>query len=292
MGNLNNLAGLFNPKENKYVLEGANIKIGKGVLICESEILPLDAISFIETLQKGKRGYEKWPLILLAGFAMLFIPVTVIVFLGLFVLSVALVNIVNIYEENNKEIYYLRIQNHAGRYYYITTQEWDFLQEIRDAILTCMSDKSAMYSGKDRVMMVGGDYVTGDKITAAGDINIGSIGNSGTIGSGDVISGGGRKAGRDMVSETEGDVEITNFDPISDDEWETLKEFARVRMEDFSREERNFIICKNLAILAERKDSAKCQSLLKRAGKASLDIILSSATAAVKSIINRLILGL
>lgn len=275
MGNFHGLADLMKPKESKYVLEGKNLKIGKGVVVCDNAIIPLDAISFIETLQYGKLGYENWPYVLIVGFIMIFIPVAVIRIIGALVFISALVNVIGIYQKNKQTVYYINIQNHAGRNFHISTTNWDFLEEIKKALLTCMNDKSVSYSGKERIWMINGDIVDGDKFVAAGDINIGSNRNSGTIESSDVLSGQGRK-------------DITNTNVVLDEEWKTLEEFAKARMKDFSKEERNYIICKNLAIYAGRKDEANSQSLLKKAGKAALDIILTNAPMAVKAVINKL----
>ncbi len=276
MGNLQGLADLMKPKESQYVLEGKNLKIGKGVVVCDNAIIPLDAISFIETLRYGKLGYGNWPYVLLVGFIMIFIPMGVIRIIGILVLVIALVNVISIYQKNKLTVYYLNIQNHAGRNFHISTTNWDFLEEIKKALLTCMNDKSVSYNGKERIWMINGDIVDGDKFTAAGDINIGSNRNLGTIESSDVINGQGRK-------------DIINANVVLNEEWKILEEFAKARMKDFSKEERNYIICKNLAIYAERKDKASSQSLLKKAGKAALDIILTSAPMAVKAIINKLI---
>lgn len=275
MGNFRGLADLMKPKESKYVLEGKNLKIGKGVIFCENAIIPLDAVSFIETLQYGKLGYGNWPYVLIVGFIMVFIPIAVIKIIGLLVFIVALVNVIGIYQKNKQTVYYINIQNHAGRNFHISTTNWDFLEEIRKALLACMNDKSVSYSGKERIWMINGDIVDGDKFTAAGDINIGSNRNSGTIGSSDVINREGRK-------------NVANTNVILDEEWKMLEEFAKQRMADFSKGERNFIICRNLAVYAERKDRENSQSLLKKAGKAALDIILASAPVAVKAIINKL----
>ncbi len=273
MGNLKELADFMKPKESKYVLEGKDLKIGRGVIVCDNAIIPLDAVSFIETLQYGKLGYGRWPYALIAGFIMIFIPATIII--GILVFIIALVNVIGIYQKNKQTIYYLNIQNHAGRNFHIATSDLDFLEEMRKALLTCMNDKSVSYSGKERIWMINGDIVDGDKFSAAGDINIGSNRNSGTIGSSDVINGQGRK-------------NVTNSNVVLDEEWKILEEFAKGRMKDFPQNERNFIICKNLAICAERKDRANSQSLLKKAGKAALEIILASAPMAVKAVINKL----
>mgnify|MGYP001046234655 CR=1 FL=1 len=58
MENLKKLWNELKPKENKYVLEGSNLKIGKGVIACnDNEIIPLDAISFKVYIYIADRNY-------------------------------------------------------------------------------------------------------------------------------------------------------------------------------------------------------------------------------------------
>ncbi|MCM1200789.1 MAG: hypothetical protein NC312_06115 [Bacteroides fragilis] len=66
-----------------------------------------------------------------------------------------------------------------------------------------------------------------------------------------------------------------------------LKEFALKRRKDFEDGERNYKICTYLYVYAKGKDDNGCKSLMKKAGKAAIDIILASAPTAVKVIIEK-----
>lgn len=54
---------------------------------------------------------------------------------------------------------------------------------------------------------------------------------------------------------------------------------------DFAENERNYKICYILSVHVAKKDENGCKLLLKKAEKATMDIILASTPAAVKAII-------
>lgn len=287
MENLKNLWNELKPKENKYVLEGSNLKIGKGVIICnDNEIIPLDAISFMETFEQGKRGYKKCIYMLLIGIILVAISVPIIRIIGVCIFVGTIYTMINIFFENRIPVYDLRIQNHAGRFFDIETTDYYFLKEVRAAILSCMNDKSGIYSGRDNVMIMKNKIYKNNEITKYGDISVSGEKNAISVGPGDAISGGtkGNVVGDNITGEN---ITVTNNSMVSDEEWETLKAFALERKNDFTQNERNYNICHNLFVYASKKEEDKCKSLLKKAGKAAVDIILASAPAAVKAIIEK-----
>ncbi|MDE7001423.1 MAG: hypothetical protein K2P73_14245 [Lachnospiraceae bacterium] len=315
MADIKELAGILKPKDSKYVLEGQNFKIGKGVLTCEdNEIIPLESISFVEILEQGKKGYGRWPLALLAGIGLTIIPQPTIRIIGIIVLIIAVLNIVLIFLKNRQTVYVLRIQNHAGRFFYIEDTDLNFIKEIRAALQKCFEDKDMYYEKSRGVNIVNhyeGDHVMGDKNTAGRDINTGNAGNSGTIvtdsnivsgnhnvtgfGSGDVMAGGSTKysSGGDMVfgPNVKGDyvdrgsVKNVNTNMLTTDEWELFGEFVLRRRNDFQQGERNYIICNNFAVYAREKDEEKCESLLHKAGSKAVELIFATASKAVKDIV-------
>lgn len=287
MENLKKLWNELKPKENKYVLEGSNLKIGKGVIACnDNEIIPLDAISFIETFEKGKRSYKKCIYILLIGIILVSISVPIIRIIGICMLLGAVYTIINTFFENQIPVYDLRIHNHAGRFFDIETTDYYFLKEVRAAILACMNDKSGIYSGRDNVMIMNNEIYKNSEITKYGDINISGEKNAISLGSGDAISGGTKgNVSRDHI--TRENNTVINSATVSDEEWGKLKAFALERKKDFDENERNYKICHNLYVYAAKKEEDKCKSLLKEAGKAAMNIILASAPAAVKTIIEK-----
>lgn len=287
MENLKNLLNELKPKENKYKLEGSNLKIGKGVIVCnDNEIIPLDSISFIETFEQRKRGYKKCIYALLLGLILVSISVPIVRIIGICILVAAVYYMIDLFFENQIPVYDLRIQNHAGRFFDIETRDYYFLKEIRAAILACMNDKSGFYSGRDNVMIMANRTYKNEEITKYGDISISGGQNTVSFGSGDAISGGTKNnAGRDNI--TGENNTVTNNNIVSDEEWKILKEFALERKKDFAENERNYKICNNLYVYAAKKEEDKCKSLLKAAGKAAMDIILASAPATVKAIIEK-----
>lgn len=286
MENLKNLLNELKPKENKYVLEGSNLKIGKGVIVCnDNEIIPLDAISFMETFEQKKRGYIKYLKVLLVGIILVSIPVPIVRIIGICTLVAAVYYMVNLFFENRIPVYDLRIQNHAGRFFDIETRDYYFLKEVRAAVLACMNNKSGFYSGRDNVMVMDNRTYKNEEIIKCGDISVSGEGNTVGLGSGTAV--GGISTGGDNI--TGKNNTVTNSNTVSDEEWETLKAFALERKKDFAKNERNYTICHNLSVYAAKKEDDKCKSLLKKAGKAAMDIILASAPAAVKAIIEKFI---
>ena len=226
MGDFKGLADKLKIKENKYIMEAEELKIGRGVISYDEKILiPLSAISFVEIPEQ---------------------------------------------EKNGQGVYELKIENHAGTCFYVTASDLDFIREIRSALMICMDDRSAVYSGKERVAVIGGVKVYGDKIAAAGDIHIGSIRRPETAVSAE------RNISR---GET-----IT----ILDDEWKLLGEYALEKKKIFAVNERNHTICEAMAASAELKNREKCKRILEVAGNDALDMIISGAPIAVKAIINKL----
>lgn len=317
MADIKGLAEILKPKDSKYVLEGQNFKIGKGVLTCDdNEMIPLESISFVEILEQGKKGYGRWPLALLAGIGLIAISQPTVRIIGIIVLIVALLNIVLIFLENRRTVYVLRIQNHAGRFFYIEDTNLDFIKEIRAALQKCFENKDMFYERNRGISITNyeGDHVMGDKNIAGRDINTGNSGNSGTIvtgsnivsgnnnvtgfGSGDVMTDGSTKysSGGDMVfgPNVKGDyvdrgsVKTTNVNTISPDEWEIFGEFVLRRRDDFQKGDRNYIICNNFAVYAREKDEEKCESLLHKAGSKAVELIFATASKAVKDIVEKL----
>lgn len=310
MADIKSLAEILKPKDSRYVLEGENFKIGKGVLTCDdNEIIPLDSISFVEILEQGKMGYGRWPIALLVGIGMMLIPFPIIRIVGLMVLIVAALNIILIFLKNRQTVFALRIQNHAGRFFYIEDTDLGFLKEIRAALQKCFENKDMFYEKSRGVNIFEGDHIMGDKNIAGRDINTGNANNTGTIvtdsnivsgnnnvtgfGQGDVMTGGSTKysSGSDMVfgHNVKGDYldhgSTKNINVISDDEWQIFEEFVLRKRMDFPKGDRNYIICNNFAVYAREKNEEKCESLLQKAGNKAMELIFSTASKAVKDII-------
>ena len=226
MGDFKGLADKRKIRENKYVMEAGKLKIGKGVISYDENILiPLSAISFVEIPEQ---------------------------------------------EKNEQDFHELKIQNHAGTCFYITASDVDYIREIRSALMICLSDSNAVYSGMERVVVIEGVKIYGDKITSISGIHTNkpkppaaarsekkNIGNAGAI-------------------------------PILDDEWMTLKDYSLKRMKYFSEKERNYTICEAMAASAELKNREKCKRILEVSGNDALDMIIAGAPIAVKAIINKL----
>lgn len=226
MGDFKGLADKLKLKENKYVMEAGKLKIGKGVISYDENILiPLDAISYAEIPEQEKNGQGACE---------------------------------------------LKIQNHAGTCFYITASDLDFIKEIRSALMICLSDRSAVYSGMERIAVIGGDQIHGDKITAAGDIHVDSIRHS------------------EPAVSREKNVGSAEAITILDDEWKILEDYALKRMEDFAANERNHTICEAMAASAELKNREKCKMILDVSGNDALDLIIAGAPIAVKAIINKI----
>ncbi|MDE6847323.1 MAG: hypothetical protein K2J99_16375 [Lachnospiraceae bacterium] len=226
MGDFKGMADKRKFKENKYVMEAGKLKIGKGMISYDENILiPLSAISLVEIPEQ---------------------------------------------EKNGQDVHELKIQNHAGTCFYITASDLDFIREVRSALMICMNDKNAVYSGTERVVVNEENKIYGDKIAAAGEIHIDRNRHSGAAASGN--------------RSTSSAAAIT----ILDDEWKTLEDYALKRMKDFSQKERNYTICEALAKSAELKNREKCKRILEVSGNNALDMIISGAPIAVKAIINKL----
>ncbi len=173
-------------------------------------------------------------------------------------------------EKTGQSVHELKIQNHAGTYFYITASDLDFIKEIRCALMICMNDKNAIYSSMERVLAVEGEKIYGSKITARGDIHIDSIQHA--------------KASAPIRKNISNAGAIT----ILDDEWETLMNYSLKRMKDFSEKERNYTICEAMAASAKLKNREKCKRILEVSGNDALDMIIAGAPISVKAIINKL----
>lgn len=226
MGDFKGLTDKLKLKENRYVMEGGRLTIGKGVIFCgESIMIPLSAVSMVEIPEQdrnGQGGYE------------------------------------------------LKIENHAGTHFYITASELGFIREIRNALLICIGDANAVYSGMQRVLVIGGNKIYGDKIAAAADIHIDSADHA---------------EAAVPVQKNSGRTDVT---AILDDEWKTLEEYALQRMKDFADKDRNHVICAALAAAAELNNREKCKLILNVSGNEALDMIIAGAPIAVKAIINKI----
>lgn len=173
-------------------------------------------------------------------------------------------------EKNEQDACVLRIENHMGRCFYITALDMDVIKEIRSALMICMNDRSAVYSGRERAAVIDGEKIYGDKMIAAGKIRVDRINHPVTAMSAE------KKAGRSEM--------IT----ILDDEWKTLEDYAIKRMKDFAKNERNYTICKAIAASAELKNREKCKRILDVSGNDALDMIIVGAPIAVKAIVNKI----
>lgn len=173
-------------------------------------------------------------------------------------------------EKNGQGAYELKIQNHAGTCFYVTAFDLDFIREIRSALMICISDRNAVYSGVERAAVIGENKIYGDKITSAGNIHI-----------------DGTKQPETAVSE-EKKISKAGVITILDDEWKTLEDYALKRMKDFPANERNHTICAAMAAAAELQNREKCKKILKVSGNDALDMIIAGAPIAVKAIINKL----
>lgn len=226
MGDFKGLTDKRKIKENRYILDAGKLKIGKGVISCDDNILiPLNAISFVEIPEQ---------------------------------------------EKAEQGIHELRIQNHAGTCFYIIASDLDFIREIRNALTICISDQNAVYSGIERVAVIEGVKIYGDKIATAGDIHIDRA-----------------RHPRTAAAEKKNTGNAAAI-PILDDEWMTLKDYSLKRMKDFSEKERNYTICEAMAASAALKNREKCKRILEVSGNDALDMIIAGAPIAVKAIINKL----
>lgn len=228
VGDFKGLADRLKSKENKLVMEAEKVKIGKGVISCDDNMLiPLSAISFVEIV-----GQEK----------------------------------------SEQDTFELKIQNHGGTCFYITAPDPGFIREIRSALMICIGDGGAVYSGMERTAVAGGDKIYGDKITAAADIHIERA----------------RRPEAAVSREKKTGSTSAKTITILDDEWKTLEEYALKRMKDFSEKERNHTICEAMAASATLKSREKCRRILEVSGNDALEMIIAGAPIAVKAIVNKL----
>lgn len=232
MGDFKGLADKLKLKENRYVMEAGRVKIGKGVLSYDENLLiPLNAISSVEILELDK---------------------------------------------NEQDIYELKIENHAGRVFYIIAPEMNAIKEIRSALMICMNDRNAVYSGKERAAIIGGQKLYGEAMTAAADIRIDDADHPKDAVFGEHTEKEEKKAGR------------TEAPAILEDEWKTLEDYALKRMNDFAQNERNHTVCAALAAAAELKNKEKCKMILDVSGNDALDMIIVGAPIAIKAIVNKI----
>lgn len=173
-------------------------------------------------------------------------------------------------EKTGQGIFELKIQNHAGTCFTITASDPDSIKEIRSALMICMNDRSAVYSGVEGALIIGGHRLYGDKITAAGDIHIDSAKRSE-----ETAPEEKKPAGAEGIM-------------ILDDEWKLLEEYSLKRMRDFPQKERNHTICAAMAAAAELKNREKCKKILQVSGNDALDMIIVGAPIAVKAVVNKL----
>lgn len=226
MGDFKGLADKLRLKENKYMMEGGRLIIGKGVIACgENIMIPLGAVSLVEIPEQDRNGQDD---------------------------------------------YELKIENHAGTHFYITASDLGFIREIRNALLICMGDGNAVYSGMQRVLVTGGNKIYGDKIAAAANIHIDSADHV------------------EVAVPVQKKTAKTDVTAILDDEWKTLEEYALLRMKDFAEKDRNHTICAALAAAAELNNREKCKLILDVSGNEALDMIIAGAPIAVKAIINKI----
>ena len=176
-------------------------------------------------------------------------------------------------EQNGLSVYALKIQNHAGTCFYITAPEVGFIREIRSALMICMNDRSALYSGMERAAVAGGYRICKDQIVAAGEIRIDSIGHA--------------KISKPAINREE-NTNIADAITILEDEWKLLENYALQRMKDFPKQDRNHTVCEALAASAELKNREKCKMILDVSGNDALDMIITGAPIAIKAIVNKI----
>lgn len=176
-------------------------------------------------------------------------------------------------DQNGLSAYALKIQNHAGTCFYITASDLGFIREIRSALIICMNDRSALYSGMERTVAAGRDRICGDQIVAAGEIRLDSTGRAKTT---------------KLAINREENTNIADAITILDDEWKLLEDYALQRMKDFPKQDRNHTVCEALAASAELKNREKCKMILDVSGNDALDMIIVGAPIAIKAIVNKI----
>ncbi len=238
MGDFKGLADRLKTKEIKYVMEAGKLKIGKGVISYDENIvIPLGTIILAEIPEQERTG-----------------------------------------------ICSLKIENYAGMCFYITALDMNHIREIRSALIVCMGNGDAVYSGPERAVAVDGQILYGDQIIDAGGIHIVPQKNANA----DRVE---NKADRmENKAEQMGKKTIDRAGAITilDDEWKTLEEYSLQRMKDFGVNERNHTICEAMAAASELKNREKCKMILDVSGNDALDMIIAGAPIAVKAIVNKL----
>lgn len=181
-------------------------------------------------------------------------------------------------EKNEQDAYELKIENHAGKSFYIVAPDMDFIKEIYHALMICLDDRSAVYSGKERFAEAGGEKISKDKMETVADMQIDHISQNKTAVP--------RKNAEKKEKKTGRAEDITMS--ILDDEWKTLEDYALERMNDFVQNDRNHTVCAALAAAAELKNKEKCKKILDVSGNDALDMIITGAPIAVKAIVNKI----
>lgn len=176
-------------------------------------------------------------------------------------------------DQNGLSACALKIQNHAGTWFYITASDLGFIREIRSALIICMNDRSALYSGMERTVAAGGDRICGDQLVAAGEIRLDSTGHA--------------KTSKPAINREE-NTNIADAITILEDEWKLLEDYALQRMKDFPQQDRNHTVCEALAASAELKNREKCKMILDVSGNDALDMIITGAPIAIKAIVNKI----
>lgn len=182
-------------------------------------------------------------------------------------------------DQNGLSACALKIQNHAGTWFYITASDLGFIREIRSALIICMNDRSALYSGMERTVTAGGDRICGDQLVAAGEIRLDSTGHAKTPKP--------AKTSKPAINREE-NTNIADAITILEDEWKLLEDYALQRMKDFPQQDRNHTVCEALAASAELKNREKCKMILDVSGNDALDMIITGAPIAIKAIVNKI----
>lgn len=187
-------------------------------------------------------------------------------------IPLAAISLVEIPEQEKSEqgAYELKVQNHAGTCFYITASDLGFIREIRNALKICFSNGNAVYSGRQRAFVTGGDTINDEEIMAAADTH---------------VDGNNHVEAAQPEEKRAGRAEIIT---ILDDEWKTLEDYALQRMKDFAAKDRNHTICEAMAAAAELHNREKCKLILDVSGNDALDMIIVGAPIAVKAIVNKL----
>lgn len=284
---------LFGRKEHEFVARGGSIQIGDGSIRLWEQTMPLDAVSMLDVTQPIPKSYLKPTIVLIISVLLVFIrPET-----GIFVLTgvIAAVVIACFYVWNQARTYFLDIYNHMGYRIRIRHRDKSFLINLKNQIEKCIKNRGMSLvinlSNKSYDVSVG-DVMMGEarKYQAGGDIiTEGSVKNN----SGNVIQGNenviNQNTGKGNPSvNKEKIVASFNQAEISDEEWNLIMQFASTRKRDYAQGDKYYTICNYMQYYAQKKDENNFINLVKKAGKAVMDAVLSTCTSeAVISIINR-----